>query len=53
LEHKLAKYYRKKYHYKHYKRYKYNYYVKQIRQLEWEISRLVHRNGYLKKHLHG
>lgn len=52
LERKLGKYYRKKYYYRHYKRYKYHYYVRQIRQLEWQISRLVHRNRYLKRRLH-
>ena len=52
LEHKLGKSYRKKHYYKHYKRYKYHYYVRQIRQLEWQISRLVHRNRYLNRQLH-
>ncbi len=51
LEHKLGKYHRKKYYYRHYKRYKYHYYVRLIRQLEWEISRLVHRNRYLNRRL--
>jgi hypothetical protein len=52
LEHKLRKYYRKKHYYSHYKRYKYHYYVRQIRHLEWQISRLVHRNRFLHKRLH-
>jgi hypothetical protein len=52
LEHKLRKYYRKKHYYRHYKRYKYHYYVRQIRHLEWQISRLVHRNRYLNRQLH-
>jgi hypothetical protein len=52
LEHKLEKYYRKKYYYRYSNRYKYHYYVRVIRQLEWEISRLVHRNRYLNGRLH-
>jgi len=52
LECKLEKYHRKKYYYRYSNRYKYDHYVRQIRQLEWEISRLVHRNRYLNGLLH-
>ena len=47
LEYKLEKYHRKKYYYRYSNRYKYNHCARQIRQLEWEISRLVQRNRYL------
>ena len=52
LENKLEKYHRKKYYYRYTNRYKYDYYVRLIRELEWEISRLVRRSRYLNGQLH-